>query len=244
MLVTPITPHDVPRLVPFALSVVAGFVDAVTFLGLFGFFIAQVTGSYVFVGAGVVSPGALGLTQLLAVPVFFLAGVAATLLAAAALALGGRPLVWTMLLECALLATMTAASLFAAPFSAEDQSWAIATALVGLATMGVQAAQVRVLMRGTPSTNVMTANTAQLAVDVAQFALARRERGGAEPDWLGTLRQRLAGTASVMAGFFCGTVAGALVFALTGFVALLVPLGGLTAVWVWALMAAPRAKEM
>jgi uncharacterized membrane protein YoaK (UPF0700 family) len=33
------------------LAAVAGFVDACTYLGLFGFFVAQVTGSYVLAGA-------------------------------------------------------------------------------------------------------------------------------------------------------------------------------------------------
>lgn len=243
----PIAQHDVPRMVPLVLSMIAGYVDAITFLGLFGLFIAQLTGSYVFVGAGVVSPAALGLTQLLAVPVFFFAGVTATFLAAAVVAAGRRPLVWTMLLECTLLAGMAAASLFGAPFAGEGQPWAIATALMGLATMGVQAAQVRLLMRGVPSTNVMTANTAQLAVDVAQFALARRAARrvhlDGEPQWLAATRRRLAGTVSVMAGFFCGTLAGALLFAAVGFLALLLPLAALFGVWLWTLASATGATR-
>jgi len=48
-----------PRAVPILLAAVAGFVDACTYLGLFGFFVAQVTGSYVLAGAHPVagSPG-------------------------------------------------------------------------------------------------------------------------------------------------------------------------------------------
>ena len=227
----PLTPQHVPAIVPVLLGIVAGFVDAVTFLGLFGFFVAQVTGSYVFVGAGVVAPGALGVTALLAVPVFFLSGVAAVMVAAAASAAGARPLVWTMLLECVLLAAMVAASLLGAPFAAEEEPWAIATALIGLATMGAQATQVRALMQGVPSTNVMTANTAQLAVDLVQAIFAR---GEATAPFYG----RLIATLRVMAGFLAGTIAGALMFAALGFVALIAPLAVLAALAIWAMMSA------
>jgi uncharacterized membrane protein YoaK (UPF0700 family) len=226
------------------LSLIAGYVDAITFLGLFGFFVAQVTGSFVFLGAATVTGGAHELSQLLAVPVFFLSGVLATLLAGAALAAGRRPLVWTMFAECVLLAAMAASSLLGAPFAQAGQPWAAATALLGLATMGVQTAQVRLLMRGAPSTNVMTANTGQLAADLGQLIIAwwagRGATAAAPPDWLPAIRRRLVGTATVMAGFFCGTVAGALLFAAGKFLALLLPLAALIALWLWTLATVSR----
>src|SRR5258707_7649680 len=77
-----------PRAVPILLAAVAGWVDACTFLGLFGFFVAQVTGSYVLAGAHWVA-GWPGAAAVLAVPVFFAGGVAATLAAIAGQA-GGR----------------------------------------------------------------------------------------------------------------------------------------------------------
>ena len=39
------------RVASLLLSIVAGYVDSCTFLGLFGLFVAQVTGSYVAAGA-------------------------------------------------------------------------------------------------------------------------------------------------------------------------------------------------
>src|SRR5258708_16222200 len=80
-----------PRAVPILLATVAGFVDACTFLGLFGFFVAQVTGSYVLAGAHPVA-GSPGRTVLLVVPVFFAGGVAATLAGIAGHAVPPRPL--------------------------------------------------------------------------------------------------------------------------------------------------------
>jgi uncharacterized membrane protein YoaK (UPF0700 family) len=60
----------VSRPVPVVLSVVAGYVDSCTYLGLFGVFVAQVTGSFVVAGTVFVKsePGALA--KLLAIPFF------------------------------------------------------------------------------------------------------------------------------------------------------------------------------
>ena|ERR1035441_853741 len=60
----------VPRPIPVLLSFVAGYVDSCTYLGLFGVFVAQVTGSFVLAGALFVKsePGALA--KLLAIPFF------------------------------------------------------------------------------------------------------------------------------------------------------------------------------
>jgi uncharacterized membrane protein YoaK (UPF0700 family) len=44
-------PPPLPRAVPPLLSLVAGYVDSITFLALFGFFAAQVTGSFVVAAA-------------------------------------------------------------------------------------------------------------------------------------------------------------------------------------------------
>src|SRR5262245_64464977 len=89
---------ETPRAVPILLAAVAGFVDACTFLGLFGFFVAQVTGSYVLVGAHPVA-GPPGATVLLAVPVFFAGGVAATLAAIVGHAVARRALAAALALE-------------------------------------------------------------------------------------------------------------------------------------------------
>ena len=47
--------HPVPRIVPALLSFAAGYVDACTFLALFGLYVAQVTGSFVVAGAELVA---------------------------------------------------------------------------------------------------------------------------------------------------------------------------------------------
>ena len=205
-----------PRAVPILLAAVAGFVDACTFLGLFGFFVAQVTGSYVLAGAHPVA-GSPGATVLLAVPVFFAGGVAATLAGIAGHAVARRALAAALALETALLigfaATFAGSGLVGGPETAP----VVAASMFGLAAMGVQSALVRLLMRGVASSNVMTTNTSQIAIDATQLAWAR-----------------LWGGLPLPLGFLAGTLVGAVAFASGGYLALVAPVivvGGLT---LWA----------
>jgi len=225
-----------PHAVPILLAAVAGFVDACTFLGLFGFFVAQVTGSYVLAGAHPVA-GSPGAAVLLAVPVFFAGGVAATLAAIAGHAVARCALAAALALETLLLigfsATFAAGSLVGGP----ETTPVIAASMFGLAAMGVQSALVRLLMRGVASTNVMTTNTSQIAIDATQLAWARLCRDD-EPAEIAQQREvrrrRLWGGLPLPLGFLAGTVVGAVAFARAGYLVLLAPVivvGGLT---LWA----------
>ena len=114
---------------------------------------------------------------LLAIPMFFVAGCAATTLAVAR-APSVRTLSWVLALECFLLTALLAVMLATAPV--EREAWAVVVAaLIGIAAMGVQSAAVRLFMKGTPSTNVMTMNTTQLAIDATIVLLALCGRGDA-----------------------------------------------------------------
>jgi uncharacterized membrane protein YoaK (UPF0700 family) len=224
-----------PRAVPILLAAVAGFVDACTFLGLFGFFVAQVTGSYVLAGARPVA-GSPGVTVLLAVPVFFAGGVAAALAAIAGHALARRALAAALALETLLLIGFAAT--FAAGGGVEGPETApvVAASMFGLAAMGVQSALVRLLMRGVASTNVMTTNTSQIAIDATQLAWARlyRDESAEIARQHEVCRQRLRGGLPLPLGFLAGTLVGAVAFASVGYLALVAPVvvvGGLT---VWA----------
>src|ERR1700682_3478130 len=74
-------PPDFQRILVFLLSFIAGYVDACTFLALFGLFVAQVTGSFVIVGTEPVMHEAGFLMKALAIPVFVVAAAATTILA-------------------------------------------------------------------------------------------------------------------------------------------------------------------
>jgi uncharacterized membrane protein YoaK (UPF0700 family) len=215
-------PPGFQRILVFLLSFVAGYVDACTFLALFGLFVAQVTGSFVIAGTAPVTHQAGFLLKALAIPAFMVAAVAATILVAITRTMRQTAWPWVLGLEAILLIAFLALGLANSPFRSPDEPAALMAGLCGLAAMGVQSASVRLLAQGAPSTNVMTTNTTQFAIDATQLLLARvRVAAGAElcrrPE-LEKVKQRLVETARLMIGFFAGVVLGALAFRLFGFI--------------------------
>jgi uncharacterized membrane protein YoaK (UPF0700 family) len=237
-----------PRPVAILLATVAGFVDACTFLGLFGLFVAQLTGSYVFVGTSLVVSGWPSATVLLAVPVFFSVGVAATLVATTAAANGLPALACGLLLETVLIAGFATLMVLGAPFPTPPPAAAFAAALFGLAAMGVQSALVRLLLRGVASTNVMTTNTTQIAIDATQAALTAaltswlRRAGDPDPDpemarQHAAACRRLADGVPLPLAFFAGTALGALGYETAGPWVLALPTAVAGALTLWAVRA-------
>ncbi len=226
-----------PRLLPMLLAVVAGAVDAITFLALFGLFVAQATGSFVIVGVQIVTRDPTSLIRILAIPLFFAAGVVAGFLAAAqrrapialALSLG---------LEAALLLAYMLTGLVAGPFTIGTPP-AMLAAVFGLLAMGVQSAVVRLILRGVPSTNVMTTNTTQLAIDVTRWLIASRRASGPTGDAARRVRAEAAAKilalAPIMGAFLIGCAAGGIGFAALGFWCLLPVILSILAVIGWAL---------
>ena len=175
-------PIEVPRGVPALLGFVAGYVDSCTFLALFGEFVAQVTGSFVLAGTQLVKHETGAIAKLMAIPVFFLAGFAVTMLAHLMARRGRSALTASLATECALLVGFLATLAAGTPLRGPDAPLALAAAAFGIAAMGVQSALVRLLMRGVASTNVMTTNTTQFAIDSAELLLEWRahRRGGGQ----------------------------------------------------------------
>jgi uncharacterized membrane protein YoaK (UPF0700 family) len=211
----------IPPWVPPLLAFVAGYVDACTFLGLFGLFVAQVTGSFVIAGAEFVTHDIGVVVKVLAIPVFFLSGVLTTVVADVAARRGRSALASTLALEGALLAAFILVILIAGPFLDPNAFPALLAALLGLSAMGSQSALVRLLAIGAYSTNVMTTNMTQIAIDTAEFFLARqalrRDPGQtAASAHVAATRRRLAALLPLTLGFLLGTFIGAVVFTETG----------------------------
>jgi uncharacterized membrane protein YoaK (UPF0700 family) len=212
------------RTILFVLSFVAGYVDACTFLALFGLFVAQVTGSFVTAGTEPVEHQAGFLIKALAVPVFMVAAVATTVLASVTQTARQSAWPWVLGLELVLLIAFLWIGVTNGPFHDPDQPAALMAGLCGIAAMGVQSASVRFLLHGAPSTNVMTTNLTQFAIDTAQLLLARFRTRSAEgflprPE-MGEVRRRLAEAAGLMSGFFVGVVLGGLAFRTVGLICL------------------------
>lgn len=237
-----ILPQPVPKAVPTFLSFVAGCIDSVTFLGLYGIFIAQLTGSFVLAGTQIVESEPGYLVKLLAVPVFFLAGCFATLIAALAEERKSKTLAILLTFECILLTALVLMHM-TLPLTHIDAPAVRLTALTGIAAMGVQSAMVRLLMRGVASTNVMTTNTTQMAVDATLLLMHALHPSAGGAAGVAPARERMAGLLPIVIGFVSGTAAGAVGYTTIGFWTLLVPLVIAYGVCGWAFLAAPIKTE-
>lgn len=230
----------VPRPVPVLLSVLAGYVDSCTFLALFGLFVAQVTGSFVLAGTQLVAHEYGGLVKLTAIPAFLLACVAVTVMAGPAARRVRSALAGALALETVLLAGLFIALRVGAPIASPNDAAAVCASLCGLAAMGVQSGLVRLLIKGVPSTNVMTTNTSQLAVDATELLLMARARRHAPDDAAlaaehAQVRERLNRLWPVVLGFLAGTIIGALAFAQFKVWSVLAPVALAAALAAWAL---------
>lgn len=220
------TQADLPRRGPTALAVpavpsllalVAGFVDSCSFLAFNGFFVAQATGSYVLAGAGLWAPESFEIIKVAAIPVFMATAIATTILIRAMRGPKNNALSLTLGLEAALMVGMMV--LGARGETGPTATWAC---LFGLAAMGVHSALCRLLLGEHGSTNVMTTNTVQFSVALADSLLKRR----LEP---GVLK-----IGSVMLAFLVGVCGGALLFSKLGFSCLLAPILLLVAMAAWS----------
>jgi uncharacterized membrane protein YoaK (UPF0700 family) len=210
--------QTIPKSVPVLLSLLAGYVDSCTFLALFGLFVAQVTGSFVLAGTQLVAHENGGLVKLTAIPTFFIACVVVTVMAGPAARRARAALAGALALETVLLGGLFVALRVGAPIASPNDAAAVCASLCGLAAMGVQSGIVRLLIKGAPSTNVMTTNTSQLAVDATELFLTARARRRAPDDAAlaaehAQVRKRFDRLWPVVLGFLAGTIVGALAFA-------------------------------
>ena len=217
-------PAPIPRSVPSALSLVAGYVDGCTFLALFGLFVAQVTGSFVIAGSQLVMQHDGVLTKVLAIPVFLASAFLTTLLVRARERDARPALALSLGLEGALLIAFLAVAIGWAPLDDPDAWPSFFASALGLAAMGVQSALVRLLMRGYASTNVMTTNTTQLAIDIADCFLTwrafHRTPGEDTARALAAARTRFGNLFPLVVCFAFGTAAGALAYVAFGILCL------------------------
>ena len=210
-----------PRLAPALLGFVAGYVDIFTFLGLFGLFVAQVTGSFVTAGAELVTHDESITGKVLAVVAFLLAAAISAALIRFVRRRRREPLPIMLGLETALLAIFCVIILAGPPVtSAADRSGILAGMFAAMA-MGMQAVIVRLLMRGVPQTNVMTGNLTQIGIETADLVSAWLQCVR-EPDdhehrrELAAVRARLFTVLAVALGFLAGAACGAVSYAKAG----------------------------
>jgi uncharacterized membrane protein YoaK (UPF0700 family) len=150
---------------PAGLSFVAGYVDTVGFVALFGLFTAHVTGNFLLIGATLVRGGAGLVTKLLALPVFIIVVAMVTAFVRAGERAGRDRSVAVMTLEIGCLAAFGAVGMWAAPIVAPDAPPAMVAGLLGVCAMAVQNAASRRLFSSMAPTTVMTGNVTQLVIE-------------------------------------------------------------------------------
>jgi len=188
------------------LSLNAGFVDTVGFLGLQGLFTAHVTGNFVTLAAGFVygPHGTIG--KILALPEF-IGAVAVARLVGAALTARGLPTLTILLgVEAVFLAAFLALGADVVP--------ALAAGFAGVTAMALQNAMQRVHFPGEPPTAIMTNNTTQAVLDGVDLL-----RRAAPPE----VRGRFLRTARSIVWFAGGCAAAALLYYFVQFWSLVLP---------------------
>jgi uncharacterized membrane protein YoaK (UPF0700 family) len=207
------------KLLPTLLSVIAGSVDAIGFLGLGGLFTAHVTGNLVILAAHLVSGGAAPVAPMLSVPVFMVALGLTRLLVGGLDRIGFASLRPLLLLQLLLLAGFLVLSVSAGPRIEPNAPIAVLAGMLGVSAMAVQNALVQISLKGAPSTAVMTTNITRFMMDVGGVLLGREPADGARA------RRRAMRTWPAIVGFAVGCGLGATCEAAIGLGSLVLPTG-------------------
>jgi uncharacterized membrane protein YoaK (UPF0700 family) len=207
------------KLLPAVLSVIAGSLDTITFLGLDGLFTAHVTGNLVVLVAHLATGRGAPLANVLSVPVFVVALGLTRLLAGILERIEVASLLPLLLLQQLLLA-----GLFVLLASGEGRmdphaTKAIFAGMLGVSAMAVQNALVQISLKGVPSTAVMTTNITRFTMDIGEVMLGRKPSDVAEA------RDRAMRTWPAIAGFAIGCGLGAACEMAIGFRSLALPAG-------------------
>jgi uncharacterized membrane protein YoaK (UPF0700 family) len=197
---------------------VAGSVDTIGFVGLYGLFSAHVTGNFVLIGAAIAHPQLGVIAKLAALPMFMLAAGATSLFLARRVKRGHDPARGVFAVEALLLAGFMAVALWCGPFSSGDQPPAILAGMLGVCAMAVQNAASRTIFAALAPTTVMTGNVTQLVLDLVEL------RRGGDPTADAAAQARIAKMLPAVLAFATGAIAGGLGYAFIGFAALALPI--------------------
>jgi uncharacterized membrane protein YoaK (UPF0700 family) len=207
------------KLLTFVLSVIAGSVDVIGFLGLGALFIAHITGNLVVLAARTAAGEHASASHLLSVPVFIIALFAARLLAATLDRSGIATLRPLLLLQFLLLSGLLTICIGVGSPADPNAAIMIVAAMLGVSAMAVQNVLVQISLKDAPSTAVMTTNLTRFVVDLGEVLL------GTDPVRRGDAVARARRTRVAIAGFVVGCGLGAWCQAHVGLWSLIMPAG-------------------
>jgi uncharacterized membrane protein YoaK (UPF0700 family) len=203
------------------LGFLAGYVDTLGFIALFGLFTAHVTGNFILIGAALADPSKTSiLLKFLAFPAFIVGIAAARVLIGQAQRRNWPALTLALLLQLALLAGFMVCGLLAAPIGSDVTPYAMAAGLLGTAAMGAHSATSRLLLAHLAPTSMMTGNVTQIVIDTVDAIGGKVE---------GALAERCAKFLWPLGAFGSGAIVAAFAYLAFGFAALLVPIAILLA---------------
>ena len=210
------TAQQFQRLQGASMSFLAGYVDTLGFIALFGLFTAHVTGNFVLIAASLADPAQTpSMLKLLAFPAFILGVAASRLLVAGCEQRGKAAAKPAYLLQLVLLLGFMACGMLAEPVGDSAGALAMAAGLLGAAAMGAHSAASKLLLANLAPTSMMTGNVTQLVIDTVD-----RLRGAADA----ATRARCAKFFWPVLAFALGCAAAAFAYLALGFVALAVPI--------------------
>lgn len=213
------------------LAAVAGSVDAAGFVCLAGLLPSHLTASLVMLTASLGERDSADVSARLAmIPVFVLGVASSRWLARACARRGLAPLPYLLgILTLGLSAFFVVGALFDGLLSDHPRALVFVGGL-GVASMAVQNAIMRLSLPTVGPTTVMTGNLTQVVMASADL-LMRRTRGGEVAD----VRARLAHAGLPLAGFLLGSLGGGYVAARHGLTCLAIPvaLSATATTYVW-----------
>jgi uncharacterized membrane protein YoaK (UPF0700 family) len=212
------------------LAAIAGYVDTLSFVALFGLFTAHVTGNFVLIGADVAGFGQGVFMKLMAFPAFIAGVVLSSGLVKVARPKGANcsaALLYAA--QALLLLAFCLSGVGAEPVVSAASVPVVACGMLGAAAMGVQNAHGRLIARGGVPNTVMTGNVTQAVLDAIDLVSSE-----VPADAKTAVRARFGKTLQAVACFGVGAIAGALAYRHVSFWALLLPF----ALLVWLVLAA------
>jgi len=207
------------KLLPGVLSIIAGSVDVICFLGLGGLFAAHITGNLVVLAAHIATGRATPLAPILAVPVFIAMLALSRLMAAGLEEIRHGTLRPLLGLQFVLLVSFLAVRVAAGSRPDPAAPIAVVAGMLAVSAMAVQNALVQISMVGSPATAVMTTDITKFMMDVGAMLFRR------DPIEVADARNRASQTWPPIVGFTVGCSLGAIFEAAIGPWSLTLPTG-------------------
>lgn len=159
------------------LGFLAGYVDALGFIALFGLFTAHITGNLVLIGAELAEPGHhFSILKILVFPAFMIGVALAKIIAFQCQKNARNALLFLYMVEMVLLVAFMLAGMMAEPLDEDHVSELVMlTGIVAAIAMGVHSGCGRILLTDLTPTGMMTGNVTQLVIEFVELILEKAD---------------------------------------------------------------------